>query len=98
MVLPGIPMRVVGEDATLLRSPSGADLSYHTNTLYLGPGESRDVIFDAPGHSGGVGPDVYPFKNRSYHRLSNNGAPGPGGMMTEVRVYPGTVPLQTSYP
>jgi FtsP/CotA-like multicopper oxidase with cupredoxin domain len=99
LILPGIPMRVVGEDATLLRGQTGADLSYWTNTLYIGPGESRDVIFDAPAHSGGVGPDVYVLRNHSAHKLTNGGASGPGGMQTEVRVYPtGTIPAQTSYP
>jgi FtsP/CotA-like multicopper oxidase with cupredoxin domain len=99
MVLPGIPMKVIGEDATLLRGPGGADLSYMTNTLYIGPGEARDVLFSAPAHSGGVGPDIYWFKNRSAHKLTNGGQPGLGGMVTQVRVHPtGTLAPQTSYP
>jgi FtsP/CotA-like multicopper oxidase with cupredoxin domain len=111
MQLPGIPMKVVGEDATLLRSPNGADLSYSTNTLYIGPGEARDVIFTAPAFSSlratatdGAGTyNTYFFKNRNAFKLTNNGAPGLGGMATEVRVYQGspigaqTVPNQT-YP
>ena len=40
MQLPGIAMRVVGEDATLLRSPAGVDTSYATDTLYIGPGDA----------------------------------------------------------
>ena len=52
MQLTGIPLKVVGEDATLLRGPGGADLSYMTNTLYIGPGESRDVLFRAPAFVG----------------------------------------------
>jgi hypothetical protein len=95
-------MKVVGEDATLLRSPSGADLTYETNTLYIGPGEARDVIFNAPAYdasrrsaSDTLGPyNVYYFKNRSAWKLSNNGAPGLGGMMTEVRVYQNPLPAQ----
>ncbi len=105
MQLPGIPMHVVGQDASLLRDGS-SDLSYWTNTLYLGPGEARDVLFDAPAYdaarpsgSDGVGPyNVYYFKNRDWRRLSSLGSPGPGGapsgMMTEVRVYQGS-PLPT---
>jgi FtsP/CotA-like multicopper oxidase with cupredoxin domain len=111
MQLPGIPMKVVGEDATLLRNPAGADLSYWANTLYIGPGEARDVIFTAPPFSSlratasdGAGTyNTYFFKNRNSFKLTNNGASGLGGMATEVRVYQGsplgaqTVPNQT-YP
>jgi FtsP/CotA-like multicopper oxidase with cupredoxin domain len=98
MQLPGIPMHVVGQDASLLRD-GAVDTSYWTNTLYIGPGEARDVLFDAPAYhadrpsgSDSVGAyNVYTFKNRDWRRLSNFGAPpGPGGMMTEVRVYQGS--------
>jgi hypothetical protein len=103
MQLPGIRMKVVGEDAAMLRSPAGADLSYWANTLYMGPGESRDVIFTPPAFnaarpsdSDANGPyNVYWFKNRSAWKLSNNGAPGLGGMMTQVRVYQNPLPAQT---
>ena len=105
MQLPGIPLHVIGQDASLLRDGT-TDTSYWTNTLYLGPGEARDVLFDVPaynaarpGGSDGVGPyNVYYFKNRDWRRLSSLGSPGPGGapsgMMTEVRVYQGS-PLPT---
>ena len=109
MQLNGIPMRVVGEDATLLRGPGGADLSYLTNTIYLGPGESRDVLFTAPAFSGsgtadpapgmaGAFYDSYLLKNRNVHTLHNNGATvnGLGGQVTEVWVYNGTLPAQTA--
>jgi FtsP/CotA-like multicopper oxidase with cupredoxin domain len=103
MQLPGIPMHVVGQDASLLRNGS-VDTSYWTDTLYIGPGEARDVLFDAPSYDPGrpSGADdrgaynVYEFKNRDWRKLSNNGLPGPGGMMTEVRVYAGSpLPAQT---
>jgi FtsP/CotA-like multicopper oxidase with cupredoxin domain len=102
MQLPGIPMHVVGQDASLLRA-GPVDTSYWTNTLYLGPGEARDVLFDAPGYDPArpSGTDsrgaynVYYFKNGDYRKLSNHGAPGPGGMMTEVRVYQNALPAQT---
>jgi hypothetical protein len=31
-----------------------------------------------------------------WRKLSNNGLPGPGGMMTEVRVYQNALPAQTA--
>ncbi|GII88107.1 hypothetical protein Ssi03_60970 [Sphaerisporangium siamense] len=98
MQLPGIPLKVVGEDATLRRAP------YVTNTLYIGPGEARDVLFTAPPFnpsapvaSDARGPyNAYLFKNRDFRRLTNRGAPGLGGMVTEVRVYQGSpLPAQT---
>jgi FtsP/CotA-like multicopper oxidase with cupredoxin domain len=98
MQLTGIPMKVVGEDATPLSKPGGADLSYMTNTIYIGPGEARDVLFRAPAFttlvptaSDAVGTyNRYVLKNRNYQKLTNNGLPGPGGMLTEVRVYSGS--------
>lgn len=105
MQLPGIAMRVVGQDATLLRSfTTGADLSYLTNTLYIGPGEARDVMFTAPAFNAGnesgtdsVGTyNKYLFHNRSARKLANPGGSSLGGMATEVRVYPaGTLTAQT---
>jgi FtsP/CotA-like multicopper oxidase with cupredoxin domain len=102
MQLPGIRMHVVGQDASLLRNGT-VDTSYWTNTLYLGPGEARDVLFDAPAYSatspsgsdGKGNYNVYYFKNRDWRRLSSLGAPGPSGMMTEVRVYQTPLPAQS---
>lgn len=103
MQLPGIPMHVIGQDASRL----GGGTDYWTNTLYIGPGEARDVLFDAPafnaarpsGSDGQGNYNVYYFKNRDWRRLSSNGAPGagggPSGMMTEVRVYETPLPPQT---
>lgn len=104
MQLTGIPMKVVGHDATLLRSTSGADITYFTNSLLIGPGEARDVIFEAPAFdaTAATGTDaagtynVYHFKNRNYFAQTNDGLPGLGGMVTEVRVYQGSpLPAQT---
>jgi len=96
MRLSGPMMRVVGKDATLLRGLDGADLTYQTNAVSIGPGESLDAIFVAPEHSGSGEYDRYLLANRDYHRLNNGGHPGYGGQMTEVRVYPGgTLPPQT---
>jgi len=104
MELPGIPMHVVGQDASLLRNGT-VDTSYWTNTVYIGPGEARDVLIDAPDFvgPGETDPSILPgnpfnryfFKNRDWRKLSNNGLPGPGGMMTEVRVYKNPLPSQT---
>lgn len=97
MELVGIPMKVVGEDATLLRGPGGADLTYVTRSIYIGPGEARDVLFTAPAFGGPGSYDSYLFRNRNYHTLTNGGAPGLGGQVTEVRVYPaGTLSPQTA--
>jgi FtsP/CotA-like multicopper oxidase with cupredoxin domain len=105
MELPGIPMRVVGQDATFLGAGTSlgvtyGDRTYRTNTIYIGPGEARDVLFTAPaynalrpgGADAGGNYNTYYFRSRDFQKLSNNGAPGSGGMMTEVRVYGGTLP------
>jgi FtsP/CotA-like multicopper oxidase with cupredoxin domain len=93
MTLDGIPMRVVGKDATLLRGRDGADLSYQTNTIYIGPGESVDAIFEAPVVSSQT---TYQLYNRNYAYLHSAGVSGLGGQMTEVRISPSGVPLQTT--
>ncbi len=94
MTLEGIPLRVVGKDATYLNN-GGVDLSYLTNTITISPGESFDAIFTAPPHSGGSGPDVYLLYNRNFTMSHSIGGFGVGKQMTEVRVYPaGTLPPQ----
>lgn len=93
MTLAGLKMKVVGKDATLLRgldasgNRAGSDLSYYTNTISIGPGESVDAIFQAPST-----PGTYLLYNRNYARLSNAGGPGFGGQMTEIRVGTGLPP------
>ena len=83
----GLPLTVVGRDARLLRGPSGVDLSYATSSVTLGGGETADVIFTAPAHSG-TGPyDTY-FLYTSNLNYLNNSDQENGGMMTEIRVYP----------
>jgi len=98
MQLPGIDLNVVGEDATLLRGPGGADLSYLTNTVYIGPGESRDMLFTAPTFDDSLPFEtdangrynIYWLKNRNLARLTNDQLPGLGGQVTQVWVYEGT--------
>ena len=98
MTLAGINMKVVGRDATLMRSRDGTNTSYLTDTLLIGAGESYDVIIEAPAHSTGLAgdpPDVYMLYNRRYTQDSNLTAGGGAGQRTEVRVYPaGTLPTQ----
>ncbi len=99
MQLPGIPMTVVGQDASYL----GAN-AYDTNALYIGPGEARDALFTAPPYKASLALDAgdglgnynrYWFRNRSAQRLINPGVPGLGGMVTEVRVYETALGPQT---
>src|SRR3989454_4074098 len=49
----GIPMKVIAVNARLLRDMAGNDMSYTTNSITLGGGESLDVILDATGYSAG---------------------------------------------
>ena len=102
MKLTGIPMHVVGKDATPLRGigagglRNGADTSYTTDTVYLGAGESYDAIFTAPPHTG-AGYDTYLLFNNSLGALNKPGGAGLGGQMTEIRVFAaGGVPAQTA--
>lgn len=95
MILEGIQMRVIGKDATILNN-SGTDISYLTNSITIGPGESYDTIFNAPSHSGGGGPDTYLLYNRNFTMSHSLGDFGVGKQMTEIRVHPsGTLPTQT---
>jgi FtsP/CotA-like multicopper oxidase with cupredoxin domain len=90
LTVDGIDLLVVGKDASLLR---GRDLSsqyFVANTVEIGPGESRDVIFTAPD------PGTYLLYDRDYASLSNAGGGGLGGQLTEIRISPpGTLPAQS---
>lgn len=77
-----VPMRVVGHNARLLRGPSGKDLSYQTNSVTLGGGESIDVVLDTTGLSG-----TYALYTTNLQYLSND-TQDFGGMMTEIRITP----------
>jgi len=79
----GIPMRVVGKGANLLRGPTGLDLSYLTNSVTLGGGETYDVILD----TALVSPGTYYLYATNLYYLSNNREDN-GGMMTEVVITP----------
>jgi len=97
MTLAGMRMRVVGRDATPMRGRDGTDTSYETETISIGPGESFDVVFTAPAHTG-PGFDTYMLYNRNYPATNNLAPGGMGGQATEIRVYaPGGLRAQ-AYP
>jgi FtsP/CotA-like multicopper oxidase with cupredoxin domain len=90
LTVDGIDLLVVGKDASLLRGRDGSAQFQVTNTVEIGPGESRDVIFTAPA------PGTYLLYDRDYSSLTNAGGGGLGGQCTEIRVSPaGTLPAQT---
>ena len=96
ITLPGLPMKVVGRDATLMRGRDGTDTSYLAETLDIGPGEATDVIITMPEPSGSPY-DAYPLFDRNYADgyLTTSGAHA--GLRTELRAYPaGTLPAQTT--
>jgi FtsP/CotA-like multicopper oxidase with cupredoxin domain len=77
----GIPMKVVGYNAKLLRDQAGNNMYYTTNSITLAGGESLDVILD----STGVPPGHYFLYTPNLDHLSND-AENFGGLMTEVVV------------
>jgi FtsP/CotA-like multicopper oxidase with cupredoxin domain len=90
----GIPMRVIGINARLLRDQDGANMAYDTNSITLGGGESLDVILDAcssRASDGTCGTNTYQAGQKFYlytpqlDHLSND-AENFGGMMTEVNI------------
>jgi FtsP/CotA-like multicopper oxidase with cupredoxin domain len=91
MSVDNIDLQIVAKDASLLKGRDGISNYITTNTVDVGPGESRDVIFVAPGT-----PGEYLLYDRKYSYLQNGGGPGYGGMMTKILVgAPGTYPQQT---
>ena len=78
----GIPMKVVGYNAKLLRDQEGHNLYYTTNSITLAGGESLDVILDATGYTSG---QVFYLYTPNLDHLSND-AENFGGMMTEIQV------------
>jgi FtsP/CotA-like multicopper oxidase with cupredoxin domain len=90
----GIPMKVIGWNAKLLRDQAGNNTEYYTNSITLGGGESLDVILDASdagcGFAGCAG-TLYPAGSVFYLYTPNldhlsNDAENFGGLMTEVHI------------
>lgn len=83
LISPSIPMLVVGEDARLLRGPTGNDLYYTTNSVTMCGGESLDVILDTAGVAAGT----YFLHTANLNYLSNDQEDF-GGQMTEIVITP----------
>jgi hypothetical protein len=81
----GIPMKVVGLNARLLRDGDGNDMSYETNSINLGGGETVDVILDASDTTKYPAGSVFYLYTSQLDRLSNDNE-NFGGMMTEVHI------------
>ncbi len=97
MTVDGVDLNVVAKDASLLRGRDGSGTGYLTNTVDLGPGESRDVLFTAPQVTPGAGGyATFLLYDRDHAHQTNAGGAGYGGQLTQIRVYPkGTLPAQT---
>jgi FtsP/CotA-like multicopper oxidase with cupredoxin domain len=78
MTMPGVALTTVGKDARLIP----ASRRPVSDTVDLGPGESRDILFTAPAAEG-----TYPFFNRDVHRYPGvDGDSWSGGQRTHVVV------------
>jgi len=86
----GIPMHVVGVNARLLRDLAGNDMTYYTNSITMGGGESMDVILDASDTAKYPAGSVFTLYTPNLDHLSND-AENFGGLMTEVEICSGAV-------
>lgn len=75
----GVPMKVVGRGAALLRGPTGLDTSMEVSVLNVGGGQHFDVILDTQG----VAPGTYVLYTTNLENLAN-GPEELGGLMTEI--------------
>jgi FtsP/CotA-like multicopper oxidase with cupredoxin domain len=88
----GIPMKVVGYNAKLLRDQAGNNLYYTTNSITLAGGESLDVILDSCAVRAATGACTTPMAAGVYFLYTpnldhlSNDAENFGGLMTEVHV------------
>ncbi|MDE2048329.1 MAG: multicopper oxidase domain-containing protein [Betaproteobacteria bacterium] len=86
----GVPMHVIADNARLLRDTAGNDMTYYTNSITLGGGESTDVILDVSGsqydvcRTNGTGCTFFLYTTNLDH-LSNDNE-NFGGMMTQIVV------------
>jgi Multicopper oxidase len=81
----GIPMKVIGYNAKLLRDQAGNNLYYTTNSITLGGGESLDVILDASDTTKYTSGSVFYLYTPNLDHLSND-AENFGGLMTEIHI------------
>jgi FtsP/CotA-like multicopper oxidase with cupredoxin domain len=85
LISPSIPMEVVGIDAKQLRSTTGENLYYTTNSVTMGGGMSADVILDTSGIPAGE----YYIYAANLQYLANFDEDEPtGGMMTKIVINP----------
>jgi FtsP/CotA-like multicopper oxidase with cupredoxin domain len=77
----GVPMKVVGRGAALLKGPTGLDTSYEVSVLNVGGGQAFDVIVDTTGVPSGT----YFLYTTNLANLSN-GNEERGGIMTEIAI------------
>ncbi|MEO3935883.1 multicopper oxidase domain-containing protein [Dermatophilaceae bacterium Soc4.6] len=87
MTCDDIDLTVIAKDASLLKGRDGVTNYQTTNTVTVGAGESRDVIFTAPDKEG-----TYLLYDRDYSFLSNGGGTGYGGMLTHIVVSSAVLP------
>ncbi len=81
----GIPMKVVGWNAKLLRDQAGNNMEFYSNSITLGGGESCDVILDASNVTLYPSGSVFYLYTPNLDHLSND-AENFGGLMTEVHI------------
>ncbi len=81
----GIPMTVIGYNAKLLRDQAGNNMSYKTNSITLGGGESLDAILDATDTTMYPPGSVFFLYTPNLDHLSND-AENFGGLMTEIHI------------
>jgi hypothetical protein len=81
----GIPMHVIALNARLLRDMSGNDLTYNTNSITLGGGESLDLILDASDTTKYKPGAIYYLYTPNLDHLAND-QENFGGLMTEVHI------------
>lgn len=77
----GIPMKVVGTGARILRGPDGTNMYYDVSSVTLGGGEAYDILLDTEGIAAGT----YFLYSTNLDHLSNN-EQDYGGMMTEIHI------------
>ena len=78
----GLPMKVVGRGAEILRGPGGLDLYYDVNVLNVAGGQAYDVIIEVPST---FPTGTYFLYSTNLARLAN-GPEERGGIMTEIRI------------
>ncbi|RQR36955.1 multicopper oxidase family protein [Burkholderia sp. Bp9143] len=81
----GIPMHVIAINARLLRDMAGNDMTYYTNSITLGGGESLDLLLDASDTTKYAPGQIFYLYTPNLDHLSND-AENFGGLMTEIHI------------